>query len=132
METAPTGYRLPVPSTSLTGEVDFRYPLLIGGAAAVLSFPYRIEGQAHRGRLVFRKVRAFSHRAEIHCTVDQIRAYDVLTEVLDSPWAAELRDVTNQYQRDQWVMRHFRIYFDSAGCYEFLCDSWDADDEVLA
>jgi len=118
----PTGYRLPAPSTSVLADVS----MCDRGADVVLSFLYRNGGQKYQGELVFRKVRATRRRAELHCTVEQIEGtYDTLVEVNPSDWAEEVRADTNSQFQNQWILRHFRIYFDSAGCYEFLADSWE-------
>lgn len=94
-----------------------------------LSFRYHLNGRAREGQLEFVKSRAYCHRAEIHCTATQIQhAYDTLVEIDDSPWATQVRAETTEYWRDRWVLRHFRIFFDSAGCWEFLAESWRASD----
>ena len=58
-------------------------------------------------------------------------AYDTLVEIEESFWIAEMEvDVPEPY-RDEWNPRHFMIYLDSVGCFEFLAQSWKALPEEL-
>jgi len=127
MTVTPTGYQLPVPSTDLLGSVE----LEDRARFVSIHFKYFLSGERRRGSLTFDNVRAYRHRAEVHCTADQIESgYDQLVEVEESPWASELRRDTTAVWREYWLLRHFLIYFDSNGCFEVMAASWRAE-EVL-
>lgn len=118
-----TGYRLRVPSTELNSDVKLEH---IGGRAA-LSFEFKAAGALHHSTLEFSDVRAYRFRAEVHCTAWHIEgAYDSLVEVEYSDWAEQMRCDTATEWRDHWQLRHYMIYLDSAGCYEFLASSWSS------
>src|SRR4029077_15664102 len=105
-----TEYQLPVPSTALRGTVEVHDT----GGAVAMRFGFRRGERSFRGSITFRRVRAYRHFQEIHCTVPQIQpAYDKLIEVDNSPWAAEVRSNTNRRFWDQWILRHYMIYLDS-------------------
>jgi hypothetical protein len=121
MKKRAAGYQLPVPSTELVSDVKFEH---VGGTAALL-FEFDAKGRRTHSRLEFYDVRAYRYRAELHCTAWQIEgAYDSLVEVGNSDWAQQLRDGTPTESQDQWQLRHYLIYFDSAGCYEILASGW--------
>ena len=124
METRIKHYVLPVPSTDLDGPVR----LEDDGSQVTLSFECAASGKRVVGRLRFGKVRAYRHRAEVYCTAWHIEdAYDTLVEVQSSRWAEEIRSQTSRGWTEEWTLRHFMIYLDSAGCYELLADYWSTD-----
>lgn len=117
-------FELPLPSTDLSGAIE----LHDSGATVTLSFPFMGLGEKRQTTTIsFAKVRAYRHRAESHCTAEQIEsAYDTLIEISDSEWIAQLRSDTSAHKRAFWKMRHFRIFADSGGCYEFIAEAWSA------
>lgn len=113
MPVTATGYQLPVPSTDLLGSVELEG----SGRCVSIRFKYLRDGERRRGSLTFDKVRAYRHRAEVHCTAEQIESgYDQLVEIEGSPWASELRRDATAVWRDYWQLRHLLIYLDSNGC----------------
>ena len=121
VETKVAVAELPAPSTSFTGEPIFEHP----GGDAFLRFEWRRGTHPIRGGLRFEKVRAYRFRAEGHCTAWHVEgAYDVLTEVLESQWVADLRAVDPAQTRGSWDIHHFMLYVDSAGCYEVASAAW--------
>ncbi len=63
--------------------------------------------------IAFIGVAAYTFTAADYCTSEQIRAYDQLVIVEESPWTDELA-------RARKDIYHYRIYFDDIGCYEVL------------
>jgi hypothetical protein len=115
-------WELPYPSTELE---DVRFSE--GGDGSVgLDLLHYQGGTLYRLGLRFDRVRAYRHRAESHCTVAHIEAYDALMEVEDSEWVAELLEAMPADMRDDFEMHHFMIYLDSSGCYEVVAESWRA------
>lgn len=81
------------------------------------------EGGAHRESGVrFRHVQAFQRRAGIYSTSWHLQAYDRVLEIVDSPWAEDLREAAAQPWRDRWVLRHFLLYIDGEGAFEALAE----------
>ncbi|MGQ0631770.1 MAG: hypothetical protein ACT4P1_12065 [Sporichthyaceae bacterium] len=112
---------LPVASTALLSEPVFEFP----GGEAVMRFDFEREGERLRGGLRFGRVRAFRFRAEGHCTAWHVEdVYDTLAEVAGSGWVSELLTAEPGETWGRWVIRHFMIYIDSAGCYEVAAESW--------
>ena len=107
---------IPVASTSFVEEAV----LIEDGSGQRLSFAYESGGQIIRGGIKFQR-----WRAEGHCTPCHIDgAYDTICEVEDSVWVQELLAAQPEHQKGLWVVRHFMIYLDSSGCYEFAAESW--------
>lgn len=108
---------LPFPGTSVSEPVHWQ-----DGADQVLELNgtdlCRVDGTVW---LRFVKTRAYRVTTDAHVPGWQIGAYDKLCEVLESDWVAELRKNTKSYGRD-WVLRHFLIYIDDSGAYEFVAE----------
>ncbi len=60
---------------------------------------------------------AFTFTTLLQCRVDQLRAYDRLVEVHESPLIDALRDPPEG-------LHHYRIFFDDPGCYEVVAASF--------
>src|SRR5690242_19376662 len=120
---------LPVPSTALKRDPSFWAP----GGVAELRFEFERDGRPLRGGIRFERVRAFRQRAESHCTVWHVDAYDTLVEVNDSTWVQELQDAEPAQTWGKWVLRHYLIYLDSAGAFEVVAESWSwLEEEEIA
>jgi hypothetical protein len=113
-------FSIPVASTAFSSDAH----VVFDGGNLAVRFAYReVTGEAN-GEILFRKTRAFRHRAEIYCTVWHIGgAYDTVVELDDSQWKDELREAAPAHQMDQWTMKHFMIYLDSFGCLEVIAES---------
>lgn len=110
---------LPTPSTAFTSDAR----LVDLGTSLEIRYEFDRDGALFRGVIEFRKVRASRWRAEPYCTVWHIKdCYDTVAEVLESDWVEELQEAQTTGQRS-WMMRHFMIYLDSAGCFEFVAES---------
>lgn len=114
-------YELKGPSTSTMSGTLQDYP----GGELLLRFDYDRDGILFRSGLHFFKVRAQRHRAELHCSAEQVRiSYDQLVEVQGSGWVNELLDSTPADHRNSWVMNHYMIFFHGSGVYEIVAESW--------
>ncbi len=113
--------KLSMPSTDITSDVV----LDSDGENATLSFTFDDGGNRFDTGITFHKVRAGRWRAEGHCTKWQIDgAYDTIVEVQGSDWIDELSNPESLNPNDEWPMHHFMLYMDSAGCFEFVAESW--------
>jgi hypothetical protein len=110
---------LPTPSTAITPGIEVVRVL----GSIEIRYQFDRDGSLFRGVISFQKVRASRWRAEPYCTVWHIKdCYDTVAEVEGSDWVAELQQAQTIPGRP-WVMRHFMIYLDSAGCFEFVAES---------
>lgn len=120
-------WELPEPSTARVS--PFVLTRLRGGTLEI-RVDYDRDGDAFNIGVRFDAVRAFRFRAELYATPWQIRdAYDSLVEVLPSAWVSELRADAPSTSRDEWVMRHFMITIDGAGCYEAIARDFSISPE---
>jgi hypothetical protein len=112
---------LPTPSTAIVSDVE----LTTDGGSAALRFAFDRNGVIFRSGVSFSRVRASRWRAEGHCTAWHIEgAYDTVVEILESPWIDELQNSQSTRSIRSWTMRHFMLYLDSAGCFEFVAESY--------
>lgn len=121
-------YSIPVASTDFTREAF----LDCSGINPTIRYGYRAEQGEILSGVEFRVVAAFRYRNEGCCSAWHIEdAYDALVEVAPSAWLEEVgKDVPEHFKAD-WHPRHFMIYLDSVGCFEFLAEAWEAAPEVL-
>lgn len=119
---------LPVPSTDFTHDPD----LHLVGVTMTIPFEYFRDDQRYNSSVIFTGVRAHAHRTESSCTAWHVRAYDTICEVIDSPWLAEIEELSNRYTNPFTGMRHFLLYIDSAGAYEVIATNWEITPETLS
>jgi hypothetical protein len=50
-------------------------------------------------------------------------AYDTVVELEDSPWVAELLMAEPAETWGRWIIRHFMLFIDGAGCFEVAAES---------
>jgi hypothetical protein len=113
---------LTTPSTAITSGVQ----LTADGGSAVLRFEFDREGALFESVVRFHKVRTGRWLAESHCTAWHIEgAYDTIVEIEDSSWVNELQSTQPPGTRRPWVLRHFMLFLDSAGYFEFVAESWE-------
>ena len=110
-----------IPSFGQVGEVE-----LIDRIGDVeLRFAYYDDAnKLFRAGFRFRKVRAYQYRALVHCSVDQVEAYDRLILLDGSDWLDDLKKHTDEFWQKRWMMNHYRIFFQDVGCYDVVADSW--------
>jgi len=95
-----------------------------------ICYTYHQDGAWREAGISFERVRAYRRRAESHCTVWHLDAYDTVVEVEGSEWVAELLEAMPEDMRDMFEMHHYMIYLDSSGCYEVVAASWQFLPEV--
>lgn len=114
-------FELPVPSTDSVTDASFH----IYGKSVQIRFDYYRDDTPRRAALRFSGAVSTKTRSERCCTSWHVKAFDVLLEIMESPWIEELRKDIAQRYRDEFTTRHFAIYFDSVGCFEVLADDFE-------
>jgi hypothetical protein len=124
---ARSGIKVPLAEIPvLSTEIEPDVVAINDGGSLTLRFQFYREDELFSSGIVFRKVRAHQWRAESHTTPWHIEgAYDTIVEIEESPWVAELLKAEPAGTRGRWVIRHFMLYLDSAGCYEVAAESWE-------
>lgn len=118
-------YTVPVPSVSFTKEAYFDERG--HGISPAIRFEYETDGVLHQVGIAFTHAATMRHRVERCCkSWHSDDCYDVLVEVENSLWVAEIRADTQEMWRDKWEMHHYMIYLDSSGCFEVIAESWSA------
>ena len=114
-------YTIAVPSTDFSTEAYFDGQ----GISPAIRFGYIHDGVEKQGGIKFHKALAVRIRSERCCQAWHTEdAYDVLVEIENSTWLAEIQEDTSEQWRSKWEMHHYMIYLDSAGCFEIIADSW--------
>src|SRR5690606_2274332 len=90
-------YKVLLPSTEFEREAHW--------CDHAIRYVYYRDGELYRSGIRFHRVAAMRTRAERCCKAWHIDAYDMLVEVDDSPWVAEIRGDTQEIWRDTWQMR---------------------------
>lgn len=105
--------------------------LTSNGRDLELRFDYDRDGSVFTIGIRFHTVRAHRYRAELYLQPWHITGvYDTLVVLQPSEWVKELRDAAAVDQRNAWVMQHFMITLDSAGCFEVVAESWEVMPEI--
>lgn len=111
-------WKFPVPSTCIAeGGVKLIYP----GGNAWLLFDYYDEKKndvIFNTGILFDAVQAHRHSSEKFIK-SLLNAYDSLVEITESEWVNQLREV-NKEIADYWGIKHYAIFLDSNGLYEFI------------
>jgi len=101
------------------------------GGTIKLFFDYDKEGLLYTSCLQFNRVRSHKFTNEVHCPAWKIEtSYDNLVKIVDSSDSKSLSVEIEQDNSLSWDINHFMIYFDSVGCYEVFCESWEVLEEV--
>jgi len=113
-------FATPYPSTAV-----IQGPTLIDDDSGLLvAMSCDDEGHEKFIRLRFIKPRAFRKREQTYCTSWHVKdTFDTVCEIDKSDWIEELRSDAMPEWRDQWIMRHFMVYFDNFGCLEVAAES---------
>lgn len=110
----------PVASTALAeGGVKLIYP---GGDAWLLYDYYDKNNTIFNSGILFDTVLAHRHTSE-KLIKSLMGAYDYLVEILNSEWLEQLKEI-NKQTIDYWGLKHYAIFLDSNGLYEFIAKSY--------
>lgn len=114
-------WAFPVPSTCINKRVSFYFP----GGKAILKFDYFDEendDKIFNSGIVFDAAVAHRHSSE-KFTKFISQAYDKLIEIEDSEWVKELSSISSEWA-EFWKIKHYAIYLDSYGLYEFIASGY--------
>lgn len=107
----------PVSSTCISTGVILKYEK----GDAMLSFDYfneEKEDKVYHNSIIFETVVCHRHSSE-KFTRGLLGAYDKLIEISNSKWVNELALISSEWAK-HWNIRHFAIYLDGYGLYEFV------------
>lgn len=114
-------WEFPVPSNCIANGVV----LIYAGGDAIIKFDYFDEnenGVIYNGSIRFKSVMAHRHSTEKFTNFIQ-GAYDTVIEIQNSKWAKELYKL-NPEDSKYWDIKHYAIYLDSFGLYEFIAQKF--------
>ncbi len=115
-------YRLPVASSdAVSAPKLFKY-----GKTATFYFDYFVDDEPKRSGIKFDGVIGQQTRSERFSSSWNVKAFDTLTEILESDWKEQIkREVHERHHDDLTQFRHFAIYLDSAGSFEVLSSDFE-------
>ena len=79
---------------------------------------YDNEGKINKVRVEFDSVLCYK-KTSARFTPNLYDSYDKVVELLDSDWLNELKAINNE-DYNFWKPRHFVLYLDEIGMYEFI------------
>ena len=108
-------YELKMFSSNLKNEPEF----IVDGMKNILKIEgYDDEGRINKVRVELDSVLCYK-RTSARFTPKLYDSYDKVVELLDSDWLNELKAINNE-DYDFWKPRHFILYLDEIGMYEFI------------
>lgn len=108
-------YELKMFSSNLKNEPEF----IVDGMKTILKIEgYDDEGEINKVRIEFDSVLCYK-RTSARFTPKLYDSYDKVVELQDSDWLNELKAINNE-DYDFWKPRHFILYLDEIGMYEFI------------
>lgn len=108
-------YELKMFSSNLKNEPEF----IVDGMKTILKIEgYDDEGKINKVRIEFDSVLCYK-RTSARFTPKLYDSYDKVVELQDSDWLNELKAINNE-DYDFWKPRHFILYLDEIGMYEFI------------
>ena len=110
-------WNFPVPTTCIASGVH----LIHDGCDALLSFDYYDENKGDavfNSSILFKGTQAHRHTSEKFLT-SVGDAYDTLVEIVDSAWTKEFHSINKEIS-NYWKIKHYAIFIDSYGLYEFI------------
>lgn len=115
-------WEFPVPSTNLCSNVRFVFP---GADVWILYeyFDYDDPDIVYNSGIKFYNVQAHRHSNE-KFTSSLLGAYDAIVEINDSDWIEHLTKL-NPKIAGFWGIRHYAIYLDSNGLFEFAASRFE-------
>src|SRR5262249_52091878 len=83
--------------------------------------------------LLFEGVEAFKCTYYNACAVEIVKlAYDKIVDVGSTEWLNAIKSQLLKSHEDVTGLRHLVIYFDDGPCYEFICRSFQAEEQRLS
>ena len=108
-------YELKMFSSNLKNEPEF----IVDGMKNILKIEgYDDEGRINKVRVELDSVLCYK-RTSARFTPKLYDSYDKVVEILDSDWLNEIKAINNE-DYDFWKPRHFILYLDEIGMYEFI------------
>lgn len=108
-------YELKMFSSNLKNDPEF----IVDGMKNILKIEgYDDEGRINKIRVELDSVLCYK-RTSARFTPKLYDSYDKVVELLDSDWLNELKAINNE-DYDFWKPRHFILYLDEIGMYEFI------------
>lgn len=108
-------YELKMYSSNLKNEPEF----IIDGMKNTLNIEgYDDAGKINKVSIAFDSVLCYK-RSSARFTPKLYDSYDKVVELLDSEWLHEIKLINNE-EFDYWKPRHFILYLDEIGMYEFI------------
>ncbi|HHV09436.1 MAG TPA: hypothetical protein GXX75_04035 [Clostridiales bacterium] len=115
-------WEFPVPSTNIA---ESGVVLIYPGGDAYLLFDYYDDTEDEavlNSGIIFDSVQSHRHTSEKF--IRSLRgSYDCLIEVVNSEWLREFQEI-NREVSDFWNLKHYAIFLDSNGLYEFLAGDY--------
>ena len=125
---AETIWTLPVPSTALLSSPAFQK--LLGRTCALASEYEDDDDNVVSLKMLFEGVEAFKCTYYRACTIDMIRAYDIVVDLGSTEWLTQIESQLVDSHEDAKGLRHLRTYFDDGPCYEFICRSFRVEENI--
>ena len=120
-------WEFPVPSSSMhSGNVKMVYP---GDVLLLFDYFDEAKGAVFNSGIFFNGVQALRHTCDEFIMSGAVnadlvsQAHGWIVEYPDSGWVEYFRKLDRKIA-DYWGIRHFGIYLDSIGFYEFLATSF--------
>lgn len=121
-------WKFPVPSNCICNGVVLTYRK----GDALLTYDYHDidkEDKVFNGGILFKHVVAHRHSSEKFTKYVE-GSYDTLLELTNSDWINELKAYSPDWA-EFWKIKHFAIYLDSYGLYEFIANDFELLDNTL-
>jgi hypothetical protein len=126
---AQTVWTLPVTSTALLSEPAFHQ--LIGRTCELASEYEDDDDNVVCLKMLFEGVEAFKCTYDRAVTVEMIETgYDQLADLGSTEWLTQIESRLVRSREDATGLRHLMIYFDDGPCYEFICRSFRAEENI--
>jgi hypothetical protein len=126
---AQTVWKLPVPSTALLSGAAFHQ--LLGRTCALAGEYEDDDDNVVSLKMLFEGVEAFKCTHDTAVTVEMIEtAYDQVADLGSTEWLTQIESQLVDSREDATGLRHLMIYFDDGPCYEFICRSFRAEENI--
>ena|SRR5882724_5792066 len=126
---AQTVWNLPVPSTALLSGAAFHQ--LLGRTCALAGEYEDDDDNVVSLKMLFDGVEAFKCTYYMACTLNMSSmAYDRVVDLGPTEWLTQIQSQLVESQEDATGLRHLMICFDDGPCYEFICRSFRAEENI--